>query len=87
MITKPLMNKLDTLQLKGLRNVLGMKTTFIDRNNSNKKVFENANAQNNLRRTPWKDITILSTYVKCKQHELLAHTYELPTVTQSEKRH
>ena len=35
--------KLDTFQLKGLRNILKLKTTFIDRSNTNEEVFRRAN--------------------------------------------
>ena len=34
--------KLDTVQLKGSRQILGLKTTFIDRNNSNEEVYKQA---------------------------------------------
>jgi len=43
MLTKSLLAKLDTSQLKGLRTILGIKTTFVDRANTNQKVFEQAN--------------------------------------------
>ena len=33
-------NMLDTFQLKGLRKILEMKTTFIDRANTNQKVYQ-----------------------------------------------
>ena len=35
--------RLDAFQLKGLRKILGLVSTFIDRNNTNAKVFEEAN--------------------------------------------
>ncbi len=38
------LNRLDTFQLKGLRTVLKMSTTFVDRANSNARVIANANA-------------------------------------------
>lgn len=54
MLTKALENRLDTLQLKGLRKILGIKTTFIDRGNTNNKVFEIANTFVNPRNKPEK---------------------------------
>eukprot|EP00975_Prorocentrum_lima_P058079 12181543-Prorocentrum_lima.AAC.1 len=38
------MQMLDTFQLKGLRKILRMKTTFCDRSNTNDAVFQRANA-------------------------------------------
>ena len=38
-----LLSKLDTFQLKGLRKMLKMKTTYIDRENTNEKVYQEAN--------------------------------------------
>ena len=43
MLPTQIMNKLNTFQSKGLRKILGMKTTFVERANTNKKVFEKAN--------------------------------------------
>ncbi len=39
-----LLSKLNALQLKGLRKILHLDTTFVNRENSNKRVFEVANA-------------------------------------------
>ena len=38
-----LVKKLDTFQLKGLRKILRMDTTFVNRDNTNRKVIETAN--------------------------------------------
>ena len=38
-----LQNKLNTFQLKGLRKMMKMKTTYIERDNTNEKVFLEAN--------------------------------------------
>ena len=51
MLTPSLLKKLDTFQLKGLRKILHMKTTFVDRQNTNARVFEKANAALASRRT------------------------------------
>ena len=40
--TKTLLRKLDTFQLKGLRKILKMHTTYIDRDNTNKEVRKRA---------------------------------------------
>ena len=36
--------ELDTFQLKGLRKILGIKTTFIDKSQNNKKNIQNSTA-------------------------------------------
>ena len=74
MITKPQLNRLDTLQLKGLRKILGFHTTYVDRVNTNKRMYERANIHRNPRNLPGKNIRPFSDYVRQKQHELLAHT-------------
>ena len=75
---KALMNRLDTFQLKGLRNILGMTTTFVNRANSNAAVFQNANAAKNAsnsKHAQGKHFKPFSQYnIKDKQWSLLAHT-------------
>ena len=39
-LTEAMSKKLDVFQLKGLRQILKLETTFINRANSNQKVFE-----------------------------------------------
>ena len=56
-----------------MRKILGIKTTYIDRGNTNKKVFELSNAQVNPRNKPNKNIRPFSEYVQTKQNALLAH--------------
>ena len=41
-LTQGILKKLDVFQLKGLRKILGMTTTYINRANSNQKVFQEA---------------------------------------------
>ena len=36
--------KLDSFQLKGLRKILNLKTTFVERSNTNQRVYESANS-------------------------------------------
>ena len=38
-------SKLDTFQLKGLRKILKMSTTYIDRTNTNHEVYRRANLE------------------------------------------
>ena len=68
------MNKLDTLQLKGLRKILNIKSTFIERANNNASVFTRANQAKNPQHVDGKDLVPFSRYVKSRQHALLAHT-------------
>ena len=68
-----LMAKLNVFQLKGLRKILGLKTTFIDRANSNKEVFRQANAERNPNGEPNKEIRSFQSYVEYKQEALLKH--------------
>ena len=42
-LNEPQLKRLDIFQLKILRKILKLKTTYIDRNNTNEKVFEIAN--------------------------------------------
>ena len=41
-LTQGMLKKLDVFQLKGLRKILGMTTTYINRANNNQKVFQEA---------------------------------------------
>ena len=60
--------RLDTFQLRGLRKILGMKTTFIDRSNTNEEVFRRANEKANEGQEgtnrKYKEIRKLSTCYK-----------------------
>ena len=78
------MNKLNAFQLRGLRKILKMSSTFIDRSNTNKKVFENANRLRHpagrqlgpvqIRQTHSKQIQPFRQYIHNKQTALLGHT-------------
>ncbi len=68
-----LLNKLNALQLKGLRKILHMDTTFVNRANSNIRVFETANIKN-PKNIPNKNILPFGTYIKNKQAAALKHT-------------
>ncbi len=73
-----LMNKLNALQLKGLRKILHMDTTYGNRANSNIKVFETANTFKNPKHIPNKNILPFGTYVRNKQAAVLKHTVRAP---------
>ena len=65
---------LNAFQLKGLRRILKMKTTFVERSNSNQKVFAVANAIKNPKREEGKDMTSFSSFFHKQANQLLAHT-------------
>ena len=69
--------RLDAFQLKGLRKILGMVTTYIDRNNTNEKVFEEANKHWKSTGANGREVstTILpvSSYVQKRKLTLLGH--------------
>ena len=65
---------LNAFQLKGLRRILKMKTTFVERSNSNQKVFAAANAIKNPKREEGKDIVTFSSFLHKQANQLLAHT-------------
>ena len=55
-IPKFLMQKLNAFQLKGLRKILKLDTTYIDRSNTKTRVFSLANERKNPHHVPAKDI-------------------------------
>ena len=67
------MKKLDSFQLKGLRKILRLDTTFINRSNTNKKVFELANAAKNPEDITGKHIKPFSLYIHEKQEVWVKH--------------
>ena len=69
-----MLNTLDAFQLKGLRKILGWTTTFVDRANTNKRVFERASSIKNPQGIPNRDVQPFSKYVLQKQRALLKHT-------------
>ena len=70
-----LLNKLNALQLKGLRQILHMDTTFVNRANSNIKVFETANTFKNPKQLLNKKILTV-WYVYQKSTSSGAQTYD-----------
>ena len=88
-LTKTQLRKLDTFQLKGLRQILKMHTTFVERANTNKEVRKRAASvlyadegkgkDKNKGTPPPTSIPKTSTAVKQAQHTLLMHLLrELP---------
>ena len=59
---------LDVLHLKGLRSILGLRPTYIDRANTNQKVLDLAEAEMNKNtvgdHAKWKKIKLVSVTVK-----------------------
>ena len=62
--------KLDTFQLKGLRRILGLKTTFIDRSNINEMVFATAQEKSNEEGVRLKKIDRLRKVYKDRRRKL-----------------
>ena len=50
-----------------------MKTTFVERENTNKKVFDAANAIKNPANLPNKNLLSFSEFTQKQQNQLLAH--------------
>ena len=73
-LTASLLSKINAFQLKGLRKILHLKTTFIDRDNSNSAVFKKANEAKNPDNKLDKDIKPFGTYIHGTQVRLLTHT-------------
>ena len=57
---------------------MGLKSTYVDRANTNQFVFRKANECRNLKKTPEKNIKLFSEYIHTTQHKLLAHTIRSP---------
>ena len=72
------MSHLNAFQLKGLRKILKIKTTYIVRANTNQKVFDRANSIANPTQAPGKHIRSFSDYIHTQQGKLLAHTVRAP---------
>ena len=72
-IPDALKKKLDAFQLKGLRKILGYVTTFVDRANTNKKIFEDVNAIANPDGLPGKNVKSFSEYVSIRRCNYVKH--------------
>ena len=71
-----LISKLNVMQFKGLRKILGIKTTYINRQNTNKEVYRQAETARFTPKqiTQEKKITTLEETIKSAQAKLLMHT-------------
>lgn len=74
--TEAAASKLDTFQLKGLRKILRMTTTYIDRANTNEEVFRRANAAMSDGHHGY--IRPLSEVLQEKRKKLLGHIIRRP---------
>ena len=63
--------KLNALHLKGLRKMLGMKTTYIDRRNSNQEVYKRANRRAGME--DGDEIIKLEDFLRGRARALLGH--------------
>ena len=74
-INDAIQSKLDVFQLKGLRQILKIKTTYVDRTNTNEQVFEKANAEiqrDNRAATQTRSIIKMSTYCEIQRWSFIA---------------
>ena len=76
-LTQATIRKLDTFQLKGLRKILGLKTTYVNKHNTNERVYQAANTkmeQQSRRGTPprGKKVIKLSQYYEMTKAKLFA---------------
>ena len=66
--------RIDAFQLKGLRKILNLKTTYVDRNNTNQRVYEQAQEKVNEGLTEGsksrKTIQRLSEYYEDKRRQV-----------------
>ena len=69
---------MDAFQLKGICKILGMQTTYMNRANTNSRVFERASSIANPKGKPNKNIRPCSHYVQTRQESLLKHVVRSP---------
>ena len=73
-----IINRLNVLQLKGLRKILKLDTTYINRANTNQVVFTKSNELKNPNRIDGKNIAKFGTYLENKQQSFVKHIARLP---------
>ena len=73
-VNDSLKSKIDAFQLKGLRQILKIQTTFMNRENTNDEVFRRANDKVNERRPQWdrKAIIPISKYYELRRRKMIA---------------
>ena len=74
--TEAAASKLDTFQLKGLRKILKMSTTYIDRTNTNHEVYRRANLE--MGRGAEEIIRPLRDVLQEKRRKVLGHIIRRP---------
>lgn len=72
-LTEAMYKKIDAFQLRGLRKILKMQTTFMNRANTNKKVYEAATQAAYARVEDHRQVKPFSEYHKQKKANLLGH--------------
>ena len=72
-LTDAMSRKLDVFQLKGLRKILNMETTFINRANSNKRVYEKASELAYPKPEDKRQVKRFSDFHKERKAKLLGH--------------
>jgi hypothetical protein len=77
-LSDAILSKMDAFQLKGIRKILGIQTTYMNRANTNARVFERASAIANPKSKPNKNIRPFSHYVQTRQESLLKHIVRSP---------
>ena len=76
-LTPALLGKLNALQFKGLRKILNIEHTYINRANTNVSILQTASSHKNPSGKPNKNIRPFSEYVQDKQESLLKHTVRI----------
>ena len=71
-LNKTSLNKLNAFQMRGLRRILGMKSTFVDRSATNAKVMEMANQKLSTSKGKAKTVKVLSEFHRDRRVTLLA---------------
>ncbi len=83
-LTKSQLNRLSVFQLKGLRQILGLPTTCIDRRNTNQRVYELAQNALSKSTAPVSPVGVatkiqpFSRYYKRQKLRLLGHSFRQP---------
>ena len=72
-ITKPQMSRLEAFHMKGLRKILRMDTTFINRANTNQEVLRRASMAMGTRHRPEKNVQRIHETLKQKRVALAGH--------------
>ena len=73
--TEAALKLLDTFQLKGLRKILGLNTTFVNRESTNAKVFQLANEAAGVENNTPPKIIPVTQFLRDKKLRLLGHVY------------